>query len=311
MLNFIKEFFIGSKDIPPKYPGALSAPNLSSRDKRRIATTWLRKFELTNLDYLRQYDYKKECECANVTLVAYTFPRCPEEFLQIEFAVRHTWRLLGRMKTVIIADHENPDLTAFKEEWSDILDVQYESTLCPGTTSPMSLDCITRLHSRFATDYCLIIQDDGFPMRDNLSDFVGKYDYLGCSTYRSIRKPLQRLIEFRKRYILNGGFTLRTKTICRLANEAYKMWIQQNGEPTKVPCEDVFYTRIARQFPFYEYALKFPTLAAAREFSVSDLYGSIDIHHISPMPFGFHDVTTAIQFIPEFASMGYTIPTLP
>jgi len=311
MLQRLKDLIINAKDVQPCYPGSLADKRLAPYERRRIACRWLQQFQVSNIQFLRNCNYAKVCAERSVTLLIYTFPRSQNEFLQVEFAIRHTWRILGRLHTVVVADKPNADLERLKSEWSDDIEIQYEPSLTPGTTRPMSVDCITRLFTRFSTEYCLIIQDDGFPMRDNLHEFIGTHDYLGCSTYRDIRKPLQWLIECRKHFILNGGFTLRSRKICELASRTYAQCRLATPEGSSNHIEDVFYTVYARKFKSYERQVSFPSLAFARRFSVSNLFGEIDIHKVTPMPFGFHDVTTAVQYIPEFVKMGYQIEKLP
>jgi len=81
----------------------------------------------------------------------------------IECAVLETWRHCGRLKTVIVADAMSDGLEALVSRQVGAIEVQIEPALEPGNLHSMSVDCNSRLHRRFSTDYVLIVQDAVFP----------------------------------------------------------------------------------------------------------------------------------------------------
>lgn len=83
------------------------------------------------------------------------------------------------MKTVIVTNDSHRCVTDFAGRFDNV-EVQVESGLIPGKLESMSIDCLGRLHTRFATPYVLTVQDDGFPLWRGLDEFVGKYDYVGA-----------------------------------------------------------------------------------------------------------------------------------
>lgn len=262
----------------------------------------LRKWQVQNLPMLRQTSFAKSAYADDVTLIAYTFPRDPVDFDYVEFSIRHSWRLLGMLKTVVVADRMTDRLAAFKESNPKFVDIQVEPSLQVGDVPSMSADCIERLHLRFTTPYCLIVQDDGFPLRDNLGEFIGHYDFFGAPTYRPSR--LAPIVDCLRLFGMNGGFSLRSRRICEgVARE----W---QRKPLKKGCleqtEDVFYTVTACRNLRYRWRHRFPGSDLARRFSVIDFDGALDVQSLGFIPFGIHGASTAMQYMGRLAELGYT-----
>jgi len=219
----------------------------------------------------------------HLTILAYFFwndERLERDFWTIEFSFRQTFSLLGRLPAVLVTNRETDDMRRLSSELG--VEIQVEPSLTRGLPS-MSLDCISRLHERFATDQVLIIQNDGFPLRDNISDFLGKYDYIGapwpghCTNYD--------LFPYPKFGVGNGGFSLRSKALCKYVSDCYHRYfryIPYNWFFT----EDVFFCKtlpllnpgILRKFHYASIAEAIPF---SYEFDVPG-------HPITEMPFGFH-----------------------
>ena len=307
----LKDLCKGITDTSFQYPGLLGRSGYSCAQLTHIARTWLRQFQLSNIDFLRSLEYTAESKNKGVTIVTYTYPQHEDDFIQVEFAILHTWRMLGRMNTTIVANKPFQRLKDFAAKWNDSITLQFQPALTSGTNRCLSYECLKSLHKRFSSPYCLTIQDDGFPMQANLSDFLGKYDFLGAPLIRARVWPLEILIEKSHSAWLNGGFSLRTMKICQAAAQCFQRWEQSASNPEGYPQEDYFFTKTARSYPDFERAIKFPPLQRAREFSAQDLFGCVNIHARKYSSFGFHGPTTAIQLIPEFRTMGYTIPHLP
>jgi hypothetical protein len=127
------------------------------------------------------------------------------------------------------------------------------------------------------TSHALIIQDDGFIINPSLwrDDFLN-YDYIGAiwpipNDPISYRTPDNTLIR-----VGNGGFSLRSKKLLKLAKEKDIPWKSNYGFFN----EDVFICCHNRSV--YEDAdCKFATEEVAKTFS-TELVGSID------SSFGFH-----------------------
>lgn len=91
--------------------------------------------------------------------------------------------------------------------------------------------CLTKLHTYVDTDYCLIIQSDGFIINSNKwSNEFFNYDYIGAPwhlTNLKVNLPRYPLVfdqnlKNKKQYqIGNGGFSFRSKKLLKLTSELY------------------------------------------------------------------------------------------
>ena len=225
---------------------------------------------------------------ANVTALAYFFrdeASFDAKFVHLAGAILETWRHCGKMKTVVVANRVGGALARFAARYPWV-EVQVEPSLVPGRLSTMSVDCDMRLYARFTTPYVLIIQDDGFPLRDGLDEFVSAgYDYIGA--------PFVRHATWFDWYpypdwcVGNGGFSLRSRRICRAAARYYRRWF------AKLPClwtlvgDDTFYCKTLRVFPSYRRRFRFAPPDVAGRFSIehNEAFGSQ-----GGKPLGFHSL---------------------
>ncbi|MBQ9430660.1 MAG: hypothetical protein IJU44_03825 [Kiritimatiellae bacterium] len=257
----------------------------------------LKEWQQKNLPQLRKTRFEP-AKHAGVTLVCYLFPPTEREreYLEgIECALLQSWKVLGQLPAVLVASHRFPELDELVAARPQI-GLQVEPALTPGSIRSMSLDCITKLADRFSTEYCLVIQNDGFPLRDTLADFLGKWDYIGAPAN----------VGWRRRFLFkpfgvqtfNGGFSLRSRKICRAAAAAWRLWGRWLiGPRGRLFAEDVFYTTTAKFFcPRYRFAHRFPDTAEARRFAYDDLSRHMDLPP-SETPFGFHGTTTAEHYL--------------
>ena len=266
-------------------------------ERRIAARAWLQAEQRRLLPELRSANPASGKFKQDVTLVTYTFPQDESDFDFIEFAIRQSWRCLGLLKTVIIADRTTPTLSRFKTAVGDLAEIQIEPRLKVGDIASMSSDCIERLHTRFSTPYCLIVQDDGFPLCDNLGDFLGKYDYIGAPVIRDT--PVQHLTDLLRCTQLNGGFSLRSHRICRDAAEQWRFWRHLIRSGSESHTEDVFYTKTACLNPLYRLRNRFPSSKIARRFSLPDFDCVVDIRNADPKPFGVHGPCAAWQLMSQ------------
>lgn len=220
------------------------------------------------------------------TVLAYHF--WPQDLLDsrfdaLECAILETWRHNGIMRTVIVVNTTSPGVVSFAESYAPWVDIQVEPTLQPGNLYSMSIDCNSRLHTRFKTEYLLIVQNDGFPLRPGLDHFVGKHDFIGAPNVRN-KWYLQLICRMLKCQVCNGGFSLRSHKICEMA--AYYWGKKYNSLPDiSSSSEDYF---ISRTLPLKERdfrkKISMPTFTEALAFA----YEAVFPFEGTTPPFGFH-----------------------
>ena len=226
----------------------------------------------------------------DVTVLIYTFPKPGDEaeaFARIAAALGRTWENVGRLKTVVVASHRFAELDAFASANSNI-EVQIEPSLVYGEIKTMSMDCIKNLHARFTTSYVLIVQDDGYPVRPGLDEFVERgYDFIGSPYCRALPVPdlLTRILNYCPS---NGGFSLRTKRICELAARSWTKRYAGRAFVVAEMSEDLFYTRtLPRREPLFWLRRRQAPSIVSEFFSYE---GEFPLCAKS-LPFGFHTAT--------------------
>jgi hypothetical protein len=143
-----------------------------------------------------------------------------------------------------------------------------------------SYNMIYNLENYINTDYALIVQADGYVINsDSWKDEFFEYDYIGAPfnlpkdafSYRDIYGNIFR--------VGNGGFSLRSKKLIKLANELKLPWQSFHGFYN----EDGFICAMNRHI-YEEHGCKIAPLDVAKYFSheaeIPEIQG-ID-------PFGFH-----------------------
>lgn len=245
------------------------------------------------LNELEKADFRPSKYAESVTLVIYTFPYSGQEdemFKWIKCSILHAWSLLGQMKTVIVANMDFAAVREFSEKHKECVELQIAPNLVPGNIKTMSLDCIKNLHSRFSTPYCLVIQDDGFPLKDSLGDFLGKYDFIGAPIISDgWKRTLAYAIGLGS---FNGGFSLRSRRFCEYAS---RMWFSFFSkfmpEDHRHLGEDFYYTTLLKLLPMTWFKFKFPAMRQAFAFAADSLGGNVAIP-ANLATFGFHGKDT-------------------
>ena len=212
----------------------------------------------------------------NVTILIYTFPKKGDEafaFGKIVESIRNTWAKIGRLHTVIVASHRFCEVEEFVAN-NENVELQIEPSLVYGNIKTMSLDCIKRLYTRFSTPYVLIIQDDGYPLKSNLGDFVGKADFWGAPIISDgWKRKLAYAIGMGS---FNGGFSLRSRKLCEYAS---KMWFSFLSkfmrEDNRHLGEDFYYTTLLKFLPMTWWRFRFPSEKDAFRFAVDRLGGKV------------------------------------
>lgn len=234
-----------------------------------------------------------------VTILTYTFPQkgCEAEaFEKIVASIKKTWGKIGCLKTVVVASHRFAEVDSFAAAHSNV-ELQIEPSLVYGNIKTMSLDCIKRLYTRFSTPYVLIIQDDGFPLKSNLEDFVGKADFWGAPIISDgWKRKLAYAIGMGS---FNGGFSLRSHRLCEYASRMWFAFFSRfMREDNRHLGEDFYYTTLLKFLPSTWFRFRFPSEKESFRFSVDRLGG-----HVTPPkdanPFGVHGK------MPEVTALAY------
>jgi hypothetical protein len=138
------------------------------------------------------------------------------------------------------------------------------------------------LHRYVDTDYCLVVQSDGFVLNANFwdSSFLS-YDYIGAPWPQKLfLQPGNIELDMHKNCIGNGGFSLRSK---KLLLETAKIDFSSLTFPTK--SEDLIICHYLYDH-FIDIGIRFPDPEIAARFSIESqdaLYGQNAM-----TTFGFH-----------------------
>lgn len=243
----------------------------------------LRQWQLRELPVLREAAFARPVT-DDLTVVAYTFPAEGGEdaFAFLECAILQTWRVLGKLPVSLVAGRPFKAAVDFASRHGCV-DLQIEGTLVPGRIETMSADCCGRLCGRFATAYCLVVQDDGFPLRPGIGDFLGKWDFVGAPYVRisPLRNIVSRICGLNES---NGGFSLRSKRICEAAAEWWKRKYSAL-HPSRATVEDIYYTRT---LPLRHSSFRFKYKIAPNTEAIKFSYDAIVRQPVAEPPFGFH-----------------------
>lgn len=224
-------------------------------------------------------------DTTNVTAVAYFFwddERIDSLFYTIESAFLVTRHLCGALPSLLIVNRLTPRIETFCA--ANQIQIQVDPTLTGGVPR-MNLDCMQTLHTRFDTEYALIIQSDGFPLRKGLAEFVGCYDYIGApwgpaSWFTNLVFP------YPKYCVGNGGFSLRSKRLCEMSAYYYRRKYRFLPYGYWV-ADDVFYSKTLPRFEkTCRKTMVYAPPAVAGRFAVEAdrTYYALN----GEMPFGFH-----------------------
>lgn len=239
----------------------------------------LKEWQDRSLPKLREMDYGP-ASVEDVTILAYFFwndERIETEFEAMECSFRCAFRALGVLPAVLVVNRTTPRMMDFCSKFR--IDLQTDPTLNDGLRS-LNMDCICNLHKRFQTKYVLVIQTDGILFRGGIEKFL-QYDYVGAPWPKD--KMTVSKLPYPKFGVGNGGLSLRSKRICRLASLVYRLlfWAFPYGWYFY---EDLFYCYWVRMIaPVLFRRLSFPTVNVASEFSVE-----FPISECACSPLGFH-----------------------
>ncbi len=250
----------------------------------------IREFQRRKLAQLRTASFAPSPYEGKVTLLIYTFPQNPDgaDFDWIEFSILQSWSVLGKLKTVIVANSRFAKLDAFAAVHPEV-EIQLAPNLKPGDLDSMSRDMLANLWRRFSTPEVLVIQDDGFPLGGNLGDFLGKFDFIGAPIYApGLRRKLFYAVHLP---CFNGGFSLRSRRFCRYVSRFWCLFARFFIRPGSfLSGEDVVFCFLSRLNPYAYFKFKMPGERDALRFSVDTLGGILPLP--GKRPFGFHGKAT-------------------
>jgi len=226
---------------------------------------------------------------SSVTLVVYHFWDAllfDGRFDELESAIREAWHHCGFLKTILVVNRVTRRIEDFAEEATGWVSLHLCTDLIPGDLYSMSIDCILRLHTRFHSDYVLIIQNDGFPIRPGLEAFLGVYDYIGAPWRFDRDDRVTRFLLRHRSDVGNGGFSLRSKRLCEMS-----AWYYRRKYKLIPHCylmtEDYFICKTLPSFEKrYRETIRIAPPDAAATFSLED---NVQLHEgVHAHPFGFH-----------------------
>ena len=134
--------------------------------------------------------------------------------------------------------------------------------------SPFMMHC---LQSFIKTEYCLVVQDDGWVLNgNNFKSNYYDYDYIGAPSHCGLVGN-QFLLQFgwvmhpERRVVQNGGFSLRSKRLLSIMNE--KGLIHRYATEIHSWNEDAQYTAILRP-TLEDWGIKYAPENIAKNFSI-------------------------------------------
>ncbi len=235
------------------------------------------------LPWLRGVDFAPSA-VRNVTLLAYFFwddDRIETKFYTVECAFLCAFRSWGSgIPSVLVSNRETGTMRDFCLRHG--VQLQVDPALRGGVPG-MNIDCIRNLHRRFDTEYVVLLQSDGMPVRPGLEGFLGKWDYVGAPWPG--HGNWKDWFVYPRFAVGNGGFCLRSKRICQEASKAYGAFWSRLPY-TLLVGDDLFY---CKTMPFlsrkWRRAFRYPTREEAIGFSVEHIPRGMEL---AAPPVGFH-----------------------
>jgi len=251
-------------------------------------TTSLSQWQQQNLPVLKKTP-ASTLKTQNVTAVAHWFwndDRFETNFFSIEFCLRMTRLYAGCIPITLIVNKQSHLVEALADELK--LTVIVDKTLTNGLKS-LNHEYIVNLHKYFDTEYCLTIQNDGFPIRQGLQEFIGKADYIGAPWPANGDDWITRILLKSDTRVGNGGFSLRSKRICEAASRLYQKKYKLLPF-CYLTVDDLFYCRALPTYEKkYRTQMKFADMELAAGFSVERDINSFN--KLTSPPLGLHSQT--------------------
>ena len=148
----------------------------------------------------------------------------------------------------------------------------------------------------------LIVQDDGYPVRSGLEEFVGKADFWGAPIISDGWK--RKILYALGLGSFNGGFSLRSRRLCEYASRKWFSFFRHVfKEDSPYLGEDFYYTTLLKLLPSTWFKFRFPSERAAFRFSFDTLGGHVTCPVNDVKPFGIHGRPT-IDFMRDLVEIG-------
>lgn len=189
-------------------------------------------------------------------------------------AIRHSSREIEFGRQLLITNRP------LGKDSTDGMEVQVEEGL--KTLPDYNRFCLLELHDRIETEFCLIVQPDGFVVNPSLwSDFFLNYDYIGAPWNHLRSLEALQLSGHPSRFLPypivgNGGFSLRSR---RLLKKVASL----EPDTSRVPEDCVISLKLRCQLE--NDGMRFAPVRLAQQFS---LEWHIDQCSVIGNHFGFH-----------------------
>ena len=189
-------------------------------------------------------------------------------------AIRHSSREIDFGRQLLITNRPLP------QEVSGHIEVQVEKSL--GSLLDYNRFCLLDLHDRIETEFCLIVQPDGFVVNPTLwTDFFLQYDYIGAPWNHLKSMEALQLSGHHGQglpmpIVGNGGFSLRSKRLLQAVAAL-------NPDTTRISEDCVIAVKLRRQLE--DAGMRFAPVRIAQQFS---LEWHIDQFSVIGNHFGFH-----------------------
>jgi hypothetical protein len=259
-------------------------PKITLDEWQKAVLPWLRKCEFA------------PSKLSNATLLSYFFwddDRIETKFYTVECAFLcafHSWG--AGMPATIVTNRETKAMRDFCAQHSVRLQIDPE---LKGGVPGMNIDCIRNLHSRFATEYVVVLQSDGMPVKAGLEEFVGEWDYVGAPW--AGHGNWKDWFVYPRFAVGNGGFCIRSKRICEAASKAYAPFWSHLPYSLLVG-DDIFY---CKTMPFlsrkWRKTFQYPSREEALRFAVEHIPQGLEL---TVPPIGFHSEAGFRNYVRHF-----------
>lgn len=246
------------------------------------------EWQTLNLPALKRLSFKPQCSNAVTLITAWLWrdERFDTLLDSLLAAILMAWRFCGRLPVVLLVNRVTPALQTMSEEWG--LRLQFEPHIIGGGGDVKGLNQESIMNSSkwFDTEYVLCFQNHAFPIREGLSNFLGKYDLIGAPWVFGKDDWITRFLLHHRHDVGNTAFAIKSRTLCEMAAWYYRRKYKLIPHCYLV-IDDYF---IAKTLPSFEKkyraTIRIAPAEVAATFSLED---NIDIHEkIHAKPFGFH-----------------------
>jgi hypothetical protein len=217
----------------------------------------------------------------NITLVCIDTKNIIEALLSLNYSCKDI--IFNRV--LFFTNKKDIDVSKFKNLKNKLNLIEVPKIL---NKNDYSKFCLTVLPDYVNTEYCLIIQHDGFiACKDMWTNEFLKYDYIGA--------PWPEHFGYINR-IGNGGFSLRSKKFLLTCKNIFfnHNFNIDNNNPKDISDNEDYLISITHFDKMQELGIKFAPIELASVFSTEHF-----TEHTKPQSFGFHDKFT------EFSQISY------